>query len=126
MKSICGFCNNQSGGTLIVGLNDKAKPTRYTVEADGFTNEDQLLQWLAEQLVQWIGPAAASLVKLNFESVGESRVLVLRCRKERTPTYVKSPKQHQASEFFIRVGTTTRQVYGTDQLDYIRQWFPEV
>lgn len=124
MRTIGGFCNVKSGGTLIVGLNNRGQPTRYIVEADKFGDEDQLLQWLAEQLVSWIGPAAASLVTLDFKLVQESRVLVLGCRKGRTPTYVKSPEKHQASEFFIRVGTTTRQVYGTEQLEYIRQWFP--
>ena len=127
MKTISGFCNQQ-GGTLIVGVNDNAKPTDSVVKADGFNSEDQVLNWLADQLVNWLGGAtAAALVQVGFEDIRDNgrRPLVVRCTKGARPTFVRGLQRHQDREFYVRIGTSTRQLTGQDLVNFMRERFNE-
>jgi hypothetical protein len=121
-KSAAGLMNAE-GGTLLIGVTDDGRPcgiepdiaTLSRKDLDGFE------QTLRQVLFEHLGPAASKRVQSRYERVGEATVAVLDVPPAEAPVFVEGK---EGSEFFVRVGNTTRPLDAGASHRYISSHFP--
>jgi hypothetical protein len=117
-KTAAGFLNSE-GGTLLIGVADdgsilgiaKDLETLPKADVDGF--EQTLRQVLSENL----GPEFSYLIKSDYETADAHTVAVVKVDPAPKPAFVKSGN---GSEFYVRVGNTTRPLDAEAGHDYIK------
>jgi len=110
---------NSDGGTLLIGVADdgsvlgieKDVATLSGGDLDGFE------QALRQVLTDYSGAEFSYLVKSSYESLDDRTVAVAKVDPSPKPVYVKGPG---GTEFFVRVGNTTRPLDTEASHDYIR------
>jgi hypothetical protein len=121
VKAVCGFLNAQ-GGTLLIGVDDErrvvglandfktlgAKPDR-----DGFE------LFLRQRLDSDLSVPTAGVIKIRFEKMGDLDVCVVSVAASGRPVFSRSLEgAGLASEFWVRIGNATRQLYGDEMVEY--------
>lgn len=117
LKTIAGFLN-ANGGVLIVGVTDDAESLG--ICADKFPNEDKMNLHLVNLMRDRIGPQFMAYVHPRFEDYDGARILVVECRKSKSPVFVRDGKQEH---FFIRTGAATTELSASQTQDYIKHRF---
>ncbi len=122
-SSVAAFFN-ASGGTLLIGVADDG--TVAGIEDDyrlvKNATRDGFELWLRDLLVTTLGTPAAEAVVVEFESIEDRDVVLLRVPPARRPVFVRPPKQ-RAGEFVVRVGNSSRQFAGPEMLEYaVGRW----
>ena len=124
-KSLAGFLNSSKGGTLIVGVKDNGDPTGCLLEAfinkDKAKAKDKAIQYLIDTMIGKLGIVPTTQMSFEFEEIRGKLILVIRCTFDNTifPVFVSQNQPPQDRVFYVRIGTTTRQLSGEDQLRYI-------
>lgn len=117
LKTIAGFLNT-SGGTLVIGLSDDHAPVG--IEADGFPNEDKMSLHLVNIAKSRMGPQAMVSIHPHFEDIDHGRVMVVKCGKAVSPTFVKDG---ELERFYIRMGPSTEELSASQTQEYIKHRF---
>ena len=109
---------NTHGGHLVIGVNDNGEALG--LENDQFPNEDKMNLHLVNVLRQRIGAEHLVHVDIRFESIGDKRVLVVKCSPSQLPVYHRDGNTEQ---FFIRTGAATTELRPSEIQAYLRQRF---
>jgi hypothetical protein len=105
---------------LIVGLADDGTPLG--LDRDGFESEDAMSQHLNNLIHTRIGSQHTLHIEIRFEDYDtEHRILVVSCSPAKSPVFVK---EAGSEKFFMRNGTTTRELVGSPALEYIKSRYP--
>ena len=115
LKNIAAFLNTD-GGTLVVGVKDDGEPLG--LDADGFTNEDKMVQHLSSLVRDHIGASAWKNIDYKIEAYQGKRILVIRCTKSNLPVHVGAD-----DEFYIRTGTSVEQLKTQEYKRYVDDHF---
>lgn len=118
LKTIAGFLNSRSGGTLLIGVMDDGTPVG--IGEDGFANEDKMLLHLDNMIKERLGPSHMMYIHPRFEDFDGIRVLAVECSPGRSPVYVKDGAQER---FFIRMGASTADLNTSQAHQYINERF---
>lgn len=119
VKTVAAFLNAK-GGQLLIGVNDDG-------QAIGLDNDYQLLKkpnrdgfelWLTDLLQAWIGKPASAHVSVRFDQVDGYEVCRVAARPSPAPVFVNPPKGEKISQFFVRIGNSTRQMTTDEVLEY--------
>lgn len=116
LKSVAAFMNTQ-GGTLVIGVEDDGAV--YGLEKDlGLVGEsrDKFQQNVSEHLLKMVGAAYSAYVRFRFDDVAGRPVFVIDVDRAPEPVFIKTDK---GTEFFVRVGSTTRSLGPEDTHRYI-------
>ena len=118
MKAICGFLNAE-GGTLLIGVDDDAKPVGIDLEIKKFhKNDDRLMLHFKNLLKNHLGDAALSLVERSIVKYQGCKILVVSCPKSQQEIWMDGIK------FFVRSHPATDELKGPELLNYIKRRFP--
>jgi len=119
VKTVAGFLNAK-GGQLLIGVNDDGEPV-------GLDNDFHLLKkpnrdgfelWLTDLLQAWIGKPASIHISVRFEAIDGYDVCRVAARPSPAPVFVNPPKGEKISQFFVRIGNSTRQMTTDEVLEY--------
>ena len=121
VKTICGF-GNADGGELIIGKRDDGKI--FGLEDDmkllKEPNEDQLKNYLATMLREQIKHMGfISKLKIYSDTVDEKTICLVK-----VPRHGKDPIFTSKQKFYVRIQTSTQDLGGQEQFDYIKENFP--
>ena len=117
LKTIAAFLNSH-GGTLVVGVMDDGNPVG--VEADKFENDDRMLLHLDNLIKDRVGAQLLLYIQPRFDDYQEKKVLVVECKKGKTPVFVKDGN---IERFFVRGGASTTELSGSQTQEFIKQRF---
>jgi hypothetical protein len=114
LRTIAGFLNSRTGGTLCVGVDDSGESVG--LEADGFPNEDKLSLHLDNLIRDRIGPQFMMYIHPHFADYCGKRILLVECSPARSAAYVKDGKDER---FFVRGGASTSELTMSQAEKYI-------
>ena len=117
LKTIAAFLNTH-GGHVIIGVNDDGEALG--LENDKFPNEDKMNLHLVNLLRQRLGSEHLVHVDIRFESVGEKRVVVVKCTPSNLPVF---HRDGNTELFFIRTGAATTELLPSEIQGYLKQRF---
>lgn len=123
-KTIAGFMNHE-GGTLVVGVTDEGSIVGVEADIQSLTkkpNRDGLALHLTEILTKYIGASDAPMVDMSFASIDDKTVVVLSADPALGPVFVDNDG---APEFYVRSGSSTRQLNVKEATDYIASHWSE-
>ncbi|SDM56628.1 GmrSD restriction endonuclease domain-containing protein [Maricaulis salignorans] len=118
LKTIAGFLNASSGGTLIIGVSDDTEPLG--ISADGFSSEDKMNLHLDNLIRDRMGADHMLYIHPRFDDYEDARVLCIDCDAGRSPVFVKDGKDQR---FFVRMGASTTELSGKEAQEFIRRRF---
>ena len=126
VKTVCGFLNAE-GGVLIIGVADGGEVLG--LENDYATlskkpDRDGYELWLRQHLDNSLSGPTAGVVRIAFEEVANHEVCLVRVGTSTRPVFAKPVSGNgDPSEFWVRVGNATKQLYGEDMIGYQEaQW----
>jgi predicted HTH transcriptional regulator len=109
---------NSNGGKLIIGVSDDGQALG--LDIDGFDNEDKMSIHLNNLIHERVGSNHSAHIRVRFEDYDGARIMVVACSRARLPVFLKD---NGGEKFFIRNGTATRELNGSQQVEYIRSRF---
>lgn len=120
IKTVAGFMNAE-GGTLLVGVSDTGEVSG--IDADLKTlgrrqTTDGFALWLNNLLDKALGPTAASLVRISFESHDDKTLSRVDVTPGKEPTFVRSGKGE--ADLYVRLNNATRRLNTSEALNFIR------
>lgn len=118
LKTIVGMLNSNAGGTLVIGVMDDG--SAIGIDADGFPNEDKMNLHLASLVGARIGATYSMYIHPRFEDYDAVRVLAVECLPARSPAFLKDGS---IERFYVRSGTSTVELTGHQQHQFIRERF---
>lgn len=124
VKTVCGFLNSE-GGSLFIGVADDG--TVLGLDDDlstlGKGDLDRYQLFLRDLLTSGLTTSTASTVRIGFEQIAGSRVCHVSVAASGRPVFAQPVKGAgtAGSEFWVRVGNSTRQLHGDDMVDYQRE-----
>jgi very-short-patch-repair endonuclease len=117
LRSLASLLNS-NGGNLVIGVSDNG--TALGLDADGFENEDRMSLYFNDLIHNKIGLQHSVHIQIRFEDYDGKRIMVVSCSRARTPVFLKDGG---SEKFFMRSGTATREMTGSQQLEYIKSRF---
>ena len=117
LKTVAAFLNAH-GGYVVVGVNDDGEALG--LENDGFPNEDKMNLRLVNLLKQRTGAEHFIHVEPRFETYGEHRVLIVKCKPSNLPVFLKDGN---AEQFYSRTRATTTELKPREVQAYLKQRF---
>ncbi len=117
LKTIAGFLNSK-GGTLLVGINDEGKIIG--IEKDNFANKDRFNLHFTNLVKQYIGKKHFSFLNFELVQIEDKHVLKVDCFKSNKPIFLRIEGRE---EFYIRAGSETIQISGSELVEYIGERF---
>ena len=118
LKTIVAFMNSE-GGTLVIGVEDDGNVL-------GLENDlklmgrsvDRFSQTLTNLIMDSIGLGFAPYFRMRFEKIGNHIVCIVDVKQVRDGVFLKISK---GTEFFIRVGNTTRSLDPEQTHEYLNR-----
>ena len=120
VKTVCGFLN-AGGGTLLIGvrddgtilgLDDDVQTLRTKPNLDGYE------LFLRTCLDNNLSLPTAGIVRMRFEQQQGLDVCAVSVAASAKPVFAKGADGGEPTEFWVRVGNSTKQHYGNEMLDY--------
>lgn len=120
VKTVAGFLNSDTGGTLIIGVDDTGhaagldqdyKTLGKKQDRDGYEN------WLTTLLLDQFGKESSSFLRISFHSTGGVEVCQISIKPSPKPAYVKDLN---AENLFVRTGNSTRQLTTREAVEYCK------
>lgn len=118
LKTIAGFINSTTGGTLLIGVSDDGLPIG--IHEDGFANEDKMLLHLDNLIRDRLGAKHVMYIHPHFEDFEDVRVLAIECSPGASPVFVKDGSTER---FYIRMGASTFELRASETHDYVKERF---
>ena len=121
VKTVCGFLNAQ-GGKLIIGVDDDGNVVGLDADLQTLgrkADHDGYQLFLRQLLDNDLSSPTAGIVHIDFETIDGMDVCVVSASRYRKPVFAKPPSGHEGpTEFFVRVGNSTKVLHGNDMLEY--------
>jgi hypothetical protein len=121
VKTVCGFLNAQ-GGTLLIGVDDERRVIGLSNDFKTLgskPDKDGFELFLRQRLDSDLSVSTAGVIKIRFEKVGDLDVCVVSVAASGKPVFSRSLEGVSlASEFWVRIGNATRQLYGDEMVEY--------
>lgn len=119
LKTLCGFMNAE-GGELIIGVDDAG--VVLGLEVDYATlqkqNRDGFELFLGDLCKTGLSGPAHTLARVAFEEIDGREVCHVSVAASARPVFSKSLEGKVESEFWVRVGNSTRQLVGSEMVQY--------
>ncbi len=118
LKTVVAFMNSQ-GGTLLIGVEDSGQI--FGLERDLSIlgrSKDRFLQLVNTLVADSIGPEYAPNVVAKVDGVDGKLICVVDISKSSEPAFMSGPR---GSEFYVRIGNTTRALDPQQTVDYLEQ-----
>jgi hypothetical protein len=120
LKTVSGFMNAE-GGTLLIGVADDGTvpglaPDYATLGSKG--NRDGYELFLSQLFETNLSGAAGTLVRVQFEVVNGVDVCRIAVAASARPVFARTTDSKDPSDFWVRIGNSTRQLIGSDMVDY--------
>ena len=120
LKTVCGLLNAE-GGHLLIGVADDGNVVG--LEDDyatlGKSNRDGFELFLRQMLDTNLSIATAGVVKVTFGARSGGDVCTVAVAASGKPVFAKPLGGGSApTEFWLRVGNQTKQLYGDDMIEY--------
>jgi len=109
---------NSNGGKLVIGVSDDGKAVGLGI--DGFESEDRMSIYFNKLIHERIGSHHSAHIRVRFEGYDDARTMAVTCSRSRLPVFLKDGNSER---FFIRTGTSTRELSGIQQFEYIKSRF---
>ena len=122
IKTICGF-GNADGGELIIGRRDDGTifGLEYDMKLLKEPNIDQLQNYFATIFCEQIKDMGfVSKLKIYFDTVDKKTICLVT-----VPSRGKEPIFTSNEKLYARIQTSTRELRGQEQYDYINKNFPK-
>ncbi len=116
-KSITGFLNT-NGGTLLIGVDDDGSVLglENDINSIGRKDIDGFQQKLVQMLVNFLGTAVTTWIRIEFDIINGQKVCAVRIERSQHPVFLKEGNN---KEFYIRFGNSTRQLDVEEANQYI-------
>jgi len=116
---------NATGGTLLIGVNDSGRPIGL---ADDYkitrgADDDSFQRVLLDLIQTYLGKPILAYVHVDFEQIGDLKVARVNARPSPSKVYLKAPG-HEADEFYVRFGNTSRKLTHQEADQYARDRWP--
>ena len=122
VKTVCGLLNAE-GGVLLVGVDDDGEVRG--IEPDLRTlgsrkNVDGYQLFLRQLLENSLSAATAQIVQIRFHALNGHQVCEVAVAASGRPVFAKPARGSgsETSEFWVRVGNSTRQLHGDHMVQY--------
>ena len=124
VKTAAGFLNVESGGTLLLGVEDDGNVLG--LENDYKTlgkrpNRDGYENWLTTLLLEEFGKDASPLIRISFHDTDGKEVCQLALKPSPRPMFVKDGN---GEHLYIRAGNSTRLLSTREAVEYCKQRWP--
>jgi len=121
VKTVAGFLNVESGGTLLLGVDDDGNVLG--LENDYKTmgkkpNRDGYENWLTTMLLGEFGKDASPLIGITFHEIDGKDVCQVMSKPSPRPIFVK---EGIAEHLYIRAGNSTRLLTSREAVEYCKQ-----
>lgn len=120
-KTVCGFLNAE-GGKLLIGVDDEATVLGLAQDLQTLgskPDKDGYELFLRQLLDNSLSVPTAGIVYISFEHVHDTEICVVSASSSRKPVFAKPHEGGNVpTEFWVRVGNATKQLYGDDMLEY--------
>jgi predicted HTH transcriptional regulator len=125
VKTVAGFMNSESGGSLIIGVDDSGTALGLDRDLATFGKKhnpkDEFEQYLQNIIRSGCGKESlAALVKISFHPVDKKEICKIEVKPSHKPVYVTEEKDEK---FFVRSGNTTQSLSMREAHEYIRSRF---
>ena len=121
LRAMAGLMN-RNGGYVLIGVQDDAKNKSDVIswQRSGFTSEDKMMSALSDLASTKL--TSNPPFNLSFEPLPNGdRILVVDCKVAKDPIYL----QHGGKElFFVRWPAVTKEMDGSELVNYIQNNFP--
>jgi len=118
LKTLTAFLNS-SGGTLLIGVNDKGEILG--IEKDKFENIDKFNLHLTNLIKEKIGQKHLHLIEIQDILIEGKTIVKVHCEKSKVPVFLRLASNEE--EFYIRSGPASIQNKGSDLVEYISRKF---
>ena len=112
---------NSEGGTLLIGVSDDGEILGLQDDyrtLSGKPNSDGYELFLRELIDKSISGPALSLMGVMFENVEDREICKVTVAASAKPVFSRPRGGGEHSEFWCRFGNQTRQLHGTDMVEY--------
>jgi|YNPBryunderm2012_1023409.scaffolds.fasta_scaffold01651_5 hypothetical protein len=127
VKTVAGFLNSQSGGTLLIGVRDDGSihglADDYQAWKAEKRNKDSYELWLMELLLGACGRELAPFIKPAFHTIEGKEICQLTIYPAPKPVFAreKDAKSGELDEvFYARTGNATNKLNNRALLEYVR------
>lgn len=117
LKTIAAFLNT-SGGTLILGVDDKKQILG--LKEDNFNDDDHMMLHLTKLIQERIGIQHTRFINSNVEVSDNKKVLRVDVKPGSSPAYLLHNKDEV---FYVRTGPATSQMKVSEIYNYIQSRF---
>lgn len=121
LKTVCGFLNAE-GGVLVIGADDSGAVLGLDHDLATLPSKpdlDGFELWLRQHLDTNLSIPTAALVRIAFESAGDSKVCLIHVGTAAKPVFAKPLEgSKELTDFWVRIGNQTRQLHGDDVITY--------
>ena len=120
-KTVCGLLNAE-GGKLLIGVNDGGDVVGLADDMQtlgGKGNRDRYELFLRQHLDNNLSIQTAGIVRIEFEQAGNKEICLVSVAASGKPVFCKPFAGGQdPSDFWVRIGNATKQMYGQDMIEY--------
>jgi len=118
LKSIAGFLN-ADGGTLLIGVTDDGDPIGLSRDYQSLKKRDRdgFEQAIMTAVATRMGTDSCANLQLVFHDIGGDEVCRVIAQPSPRPVYLSQGKD---TEFYVRTGTSTRQLNVQEAIEYIQ------
>ncbi len=122
VKTVCGFLNAE-GGQLLIGVDDDGVVLGLDVDLNTLGSKPTLDGYelaLRQRLESSLSISTAGTVNIHFPEFRGTQICQVSVAASGKPAFATPGKGGggAASEFWVRMGNQTRQLHGSDMLDY--------
>jgi hypothetical protein len=122
VKTVCGFLNAE-GGSLLIGVRDDGSIAGLAADYSTLGSKpdaDGYELFLRQLLDSHLSVSTAPTVRIKFPELGDVPVCLVSVAASGKPVFAKPAKGAggAGSEFWVRIGNSTRQLHGDDLIEY--------
>ncbi len=124
VKTVAGFMNSESGGSLIIGVDDSGIAIGIDRDLATFGKKhnpkDEFEQYLQNLILSRCGKESAALVKIIFHTTQGKELCKIEVKPSLKQVYVT---EDSVEKFYVRSGNTTQTLSMSEAHEYIRHRF---
>ena len=119
-KTVAGFLN-ADGGTLLIGVDDEARPRGLDDDLSLMKEPDldRYELWLTDLLERCLGKPAVAKVKVAFAKVDAVDICRVDVEPAPAPVYLDEPGGNREADMYVRMGNSTRKLLTDEAVEYI-------
>ena len=119
-KTVAGFLN-ADGGTLLIGVDDDARPVGLARDLSLMKEPDldRYELWLMDLLERCLGKPAVANVTVSFEPVDTSDVCRIDVEPAPGPVFLDEPGGNREADMYVRMGNSTRKLLTDEAVEYV-------